>query len=204
MGRNRKFNENEALEAAMLVFWSKGYEASSVQELLDAMGINRASLYSSFGDKRALFAAALKRYAENVNRCNLGLLEGEASAAVALGRYFDALLGLSSSDPVRLGCMLANTAVELAPHDKEIDRTVTGIFERAERAFETIIRRGQDSGEFSAHRDPQALARVLMTAILGLRVRSRCSICKSELRQLAEATLQVLELSGSESPIARP
>ena len=128
MARHKQFDREEALDRAMRLFWAKGYEASSISDLLGVMGLNRASLYDTFGDKRALFLAALERYVREVNRANLAILQSDGPAADALRGYFSTLVALSS-DEGRLGCMLANTAVEAeALHGSTDDHLVARAF----------------------------------------------------------------------------
>jgi AcrR family transcriptional regulator len=123
MARPREFDEAVVLDAAMQCFWSRGFEATSVKDLLGKTGITAVSLYNAFGDKRALFRTALDHYVEagigeRIRRCE-NLPPREAIAA-----FFDEILKRSLSDRERKGCMLVNAALEVAPHDGEFRKIV--------------------------------------------------------------------------------
>src|SRR5271165_1746433 len=116
MARPREFDETLVLDAAIQCFWSRGFEATSVKELIATTGIAAASLYNAYGDKRALFQAALDRYVEDnvgerIRRCEA------LPPRAAVGAFFDEILRRSLRDRERKGCMLVNAALEVAPHD---------------------------------------------------------------------------------------
>src|SRR5215207_4045492 len=114
MARHKEFDRDEALHKAMEVFWSRGYEAASVGELVEHMGINRQSLYDTFGDKHALFLQALDRYHEVESRKLLDLLERPGSVKRALRQLFTGVVEGSLCDGGRRGCLMGNAMSELA------------------------------------------------------------------------------------------
>ena len=119
IGRPKEFDEADVLQQAMEVFWAHGYEATSVQDLLDAMGINRASMYDTFGDKHALFMAAFEHYGRTVTRGVEEVLDGPGSPLANIRKVLTRMAGDVVGGRSR-GCLACNTAVELAPHDSEV------------------------------------------------------------------------------------
>src|SRR5690606_37524131 len=119
MGRPREFDETEVLDAAVDCFWEHGYEATSTRELADRMGLTGASLYNAFGDKRTLYRKALDHYIETSFEERVRRLEGRLPPRQAIGAFFAEIIQRSLDDDRRRGCMLVNSALEVAPHDPE-------------------------------------------------------------------------------------
>jgi TetR/AcrR family transcriptional repressor of nem operon len=163
-----------------------------VHDLLEEMGIGRGSMYDTFGDKRALFLAALERFEETrVSRAD-EILEGSASAVEGIRRLFETTIeGLVSYEP-RRGCLLANTAVELAPHDEQIARRISCYVRRTEDAFERALVRGRATGEIPADKDPKALARFLVSILHGVRVLARAGVDRAVLDDSVRTALEAL------------
>jgi TetR/AcrR family transcriptional regulator, transcriptional repressor for nem operon len=192
MARTKEFEPEAALTKAMDLFWRRGYEATSVQDLLLEMGIGRGSMYDTFGDKRALFLAALDRFEESrVSRAD-EILDNSASATEGIKNLFESTIeGLVSYEP-RRGCLLANTAVELAPHDEEVAARISRYVGRTEEAFERTLVRGQARGEIPADKDPKALARFLVSTLHGVRVLARAGVDRAVLDDSVRTALEVL------------
>jgi TetR/AcrR family transcriptional repressor of nem operon len=192
VARTKEFEPEKALTMAMDLFWRRGYEATSVHDLLEEMGIGRGSMYDTFGDKRALFLAALDRFEETrVSRAD-EILEGSASAVEGIRRLFETTIeGLVSYEP-RRGCLLANTAVELAPHDEQIARRISCYVRRTEEAFERTLVRGRATGEIPADKDPKALARFLVSILHGVRVLARAGVDRAVLDDSVRTALEAL------------
>ena len=197
MPRPAAFEREAVLEQAMRLFWRQGYEATSVQELVEATGLNRASLYNAFGDKHGLFLAAVDHYQESVSCMRLAGLEAEGPALAALRRYFEELIAFSTGDGRRLGCLITNTAIEMAPRDPASEERLRAGLARVEDAFYRLIRRGQQQGEIAAERDARALARFLLGLVQGLRVLARLDPQEDRLRDLVETGLASLAGGGS-------
>jgi TetR/AcrR family transcriptional regulator, transcriptional repressor for nem operon len=135
MARSREFEERAVLDATVQCFWSRGYEATSVHGLTDMLGITGGSLHNAFGDKRALYRRALDRYVEQRFGDRLSRFEGKSPPREALGVFFKAIIERSLSDTERKGCMLVNSALEMAPHDPELQRVVAEVPVRVEGFF---------------------------------------------------------------------
>jgi len=126
MARPREFDEAVALDAAMDCFWREGYEATSVRDLAARMGITGTSLYNAFGDKRSLFRQALQRYAERSTRERIARLESTLPPKQAIRAFLGEIVERSLDDRDRRGCLLVNSALEIAPHDPEVAAEVAG------------------------------------------------------------------------------
>src|SRR2546428_10205183 len=116
MPRPKAFDPDEALQKAMQVFWERGYEATSVEDLVQHMGLNRFSLYSTFGGKHQLFVAALERYRDTIVADLVGELEQSAAGLAAIRQFFTRLVDFFASSQGWCGCLMTHTAVELSPH----------------------------------------------------------------------------------------
>lgn len=194
MARPKEFDPDEALDKAMHVFWHKGYEATSMEDLLSAMDINRGSLYATFGDKRALFLKAMDRYCAGGGvGSRISILTQPGPALPLIRRFIGAMLEFGLSDPQRRGCLITNTVMELAPHEKDIARKVSGRLQMAEEAFFTLLTRAKHEGELAQEKDPRALARFLTTMMQGTIVMIKAGIPADQVRQTADTALSILD-----------
>lgn len=169
----KNFNADEALTKAMHAFWSHGYEATSISDLVECMGINRGSLYATFGDKRSLFMRALREYgAVHLHGWIAALTEahGPREAIIAA---FDRAVTTAIEDGSRDGCLLINTALELSPHDEEVGEFVGDCLTEMEIFFRDRIAQGQAAGEIPGHVAPIDTARALLGLFVAIRVFSR-------------------------------
>lgn len=166
MGRVREFDAGEALAAAMRVFWRQGYEATTVADLVEATGVAKASLYATFGDKHALYRAALESYAAGRDP---GIVERLAGPGPALPAIKE-LLSSYAAGPFDLGCFVVNAAVERLPGDDAVALTVEASWETVETALQGALARARAGGELRAEADPVRLARFLLVVLQGLRV----------------------------------
>jgi len=192
MARSKAFDPDVALRKAMQLFWRQGYEATSVDDLVHAMGVNRASLYATFGDKRTLFRLALERYIATVLAPRLDATESASSALAGLRGLLGELIAFAAGDPQRRGCLAVNAACELAGRDPEVTALLKGQAETLETRLARVIARAQANGELPRGRDPTALARLLASVIDGLRVRSKLSPDRAALESIAETAMAAL------------
>jgi TetR/AcrR family transcriptional regulator, transcriptional repressor for nem operon len=194
MPKPKTFNPDEALEKAMQVFWHKGFEATSMEDLLSAMDINRGSLYATFGDKRELFLKAMDRYCMDGGiGSRLSILNQSGPALPLLRLFIGTMLEFGLSDPLRRGCMITNTVMELAPHEKDIALKVSGRLRMAEDAFFNLLTRAKQEGELAKDIDPRTLARFLVTMMQGTIVMIKAGTPADVVRQTAETALSILE-----------
>jgi TetR/AcrR family transcriptional repressor of nem operon len=165
----KQFNEEEALGKALEAFWAHGYEATSMQELVDCTGVNRGSLYATYGDKRAIFLAALNQY-DDARRRMLSEFESRYTPKEAIRKVFEAFTTSVNEQGGNRGCLITNTALELAAHDEEIRGIVAAAQKDVESFFARMIRKGRASGEIGDHVKPSDAARGLLGSLLGLLV----------------------------------
>lgn len=173
--RTKEFEPDEVADAAMRVFWQRGYAATSIQNLVEGTGLSRSSLYSTFESKQGLFQQALRRY-EAVTTSNVALLSGSGASKTLIRELLMRVAEDELSDPQRRGCLVANAALELAGQDEEAAKLVAHNFQRLQKALEKLIQRGQQSGEVAAEKNPQALARFFVNTMQGMRVLSKGSM----------------------------
>jgi len=189
----KQFNVDDVLEKAMRTFWSKGYDATSMQDLVESMGINRGSIYDTFGDKRSLFLEALRRY-DDVERKNVlvNISNGRTPRAT-IRALLDAIISDTVVRKNRDGCFLVNSALELAPHDKDVAKIVSSGFKDIEDFFYDLIREGRIRGEFSKDINARNVSRMLLASIIGIRVISRSWPEKAVLNSIASQAMCLLE-----------
>lgn len=193
MARPKEFNPDEALEQAMHVFWHKGYEAASMEDLLTAMDLNRGSLYGTYGDKQKLFLACMDRYCANTVGSKLQLLNQPGPALQTLRQFIHGMVEFGLSDPQRRGCLIANTVMELAPHETEIRNKVAHALKMAEEAFFGVLCRAKEQGELRKEQDPRALARFVATMMQGTIVMIKAGASAEAVKQTAETALSMLD-----------
>ena len=137
------------------------------------MGLTGASLYNAFGDKRSLYRRALDCYVEQGFGDRIGRFERKLPPREALGAFFAEIVERSLSDKQRKGCMLVNSALEMAPHDPEFQRVVADVLVQVEGFFLRCVSAGQSDGTISGAQSAKDLARLLLSTLLGLRVLAR-------------------------------
>ena len=190
MARPREFDEDDVLERALATFWEHGYEGTSIDELVAATGLGRASLYGAFGDKEQIFARALERYCARAGD-SLGIGSDEPSARAALERMLRAMVTNSSPKSGPRGCFLLSTAVggdaPSVARDAYADYTA-----RLERALTALVRRGQESGELSRAGDAPSLARMLTVILKGIAASARAGRSKAQLEAAIETALALV------------
>lgn len=193
MPRRKQFDPDRALNQAMELFWERGYEGTSVQDLLDRLGINRFSLYAAFGSKRSLFLRALDRYRDSVATEWLGRLEAPDAGLEEVRAYFHASVRRLSGPNGWRACLMLNSAVERVPHDQRAAEKVRAHLERLERAFRAALEQAQGRSQMRAGHDPVRLARYLTGSVQGLGVLAKIYGDPKVLEDYTAQVLAVLE-----------
>jgi TetR/AcrR family transcriptional repressor of nem operon len=139
MARPREFDENKVIESLVDVFWDKGYEAASMQDLVAATGLLKGSLYGAFGDKHALYLMALKHYNRTRLQAGIDMLNGEGSAHQKITRLFDGVIEATKKGFFAGGCLLCNASIEMAASDKEVKSEVKTTIRRLRLALIEIL-----------------------------------------------------------------
>ncbi|MFF7249168.1 TetR/AcrR family transcriptional regulator [Embleya sp. NPDC008237] len=193
MARPRKFDEEEAVQAALEAFWVAGYEATSTQDLCDATGLGRSSIYNTFTSKRDLFLRALRRYIEHMTSLQVANLESDRPVhdkirdllAVVVAEETDA-----SGD--RRGCLVVNTAIELAGRDPEVAQVLKRDYERRHAAIKAAIDTGRLDGDVDRDKDAGALAHAVIGTVSALRLAARSGVDRAGLEAIVNTTLGAL------------
>jgi TetR/AcrR family transcriptional regulator, transcriptional repressor for nem operon len=193
MARPREFDETAALEAAIACFWSRGYEATSVRDLAENMGLSAPSLYNAYGDKHALFVQALEHYLDRSMRERIERLKNSLPPKQAIREFIGEIIDLSVSDRERRGCFLVNSALELAPHDEKLRGLIADRLAELEGFFERSVRKAQAEGTVPRNSGAKDLARLLLGVILGIRVLARVRPERASLESLARPVLALLD-----------
>lgn len=192
MPRQKEFDVDAACERALNLFWRRGYAATSVNDLVDELGIGKASLYAAFGPKHQLYVTALRRYVERSAARIVVELGSEGSPVAAVrnlvDRYVDQAL-----DQGELGCLVVNAAIELMPADPEVAHLVERSWDTVEIALTVTLTRAVAEGEVQEHSEPAALAAFLLTFLQGIRVLGKRPDTAQRLRAAAAVALRVLD-----------
>jgi TetR/AcrR family transcriptional regulator, transcriptional repressor for nem operon len=171
MARPRQFDPDEVLDLSMRAFWEHGYHDTSVDDLVEATGVRPGSLYNAFhGGKHELFLGSLERYSKLVVPEKLGALERPGASVAEVRAYFDGLISDLLSPEGRMGCLMVNSAMELAAEDSEVSKVVRGHMARLERNAARALRNARRRGEIPKHIEPAAKATQLMATGMGLMV----------------------------------
>lgn len=190
-GRKREFDREEVLTLAMQHFWVNGYEGSGLTDLLDAVGIARQSLYSTFGNKHELFLEALDHFFVAEVEPKLRQLDGEHAGFQALTQFFESL-GKKGFGNFKLGCMLTNAITELAPGDSQVAKIAKQQLDRIEKAFQASVVAAQKAGNLRKDLKPNQVARLLLGTMHGVMVLAKTPSGKSKTKDIVSATLSVL------------
>ncbi|MEU7988299.1 TetR family transcriptional regulator [Streptosporangium canum] len=193
MARTKEFDPEVALQAAMELFWERGYETTSMADLVEHLGIGRASLYATFGGKHELYLKALRRYLETREPSPVETLSQPGPALPAVRGLVESYTEDSIRDQRRRGCMIVNAAGEMLPGDDTVARFVDANWTALETALASALIRAQAQGELAGDRDPRALARFLLVFLQGLRLTSKGLSDPARLRDAAAQALTVLD-----------
>lgn len=192
MARNREFDPKEALEKAMMVFWKKGFVDTSIDDLVDATGVSRYGLYGEFGSKRGLFLASLDHYQDTAVKAFFGIIEQPGAALTEIREYFDKVLELYSQPAGKLGCLMCNSATEVAPHDKGVEKKVQGALNRMTAGFSVALMNAKNREEVRADLDTKQAADFLTGILLGVSVMVRSGASKQMISNTVEMSLASL------------
>lgn len=193
MARPREFDRDEVVEKALQVFWRRGYQATSVSDLVEATGLNRGSLYDTFGDKHGLFLEAVERYRANVSARRLAALEEPGPLREKIAAFYQGIIDFASGEGRLLGCLMTNSTVELAPHDRDTRLVVAANMGAMEAGFRRVLVRARKSGELAQDKSPTDLARFFTATANGLNVMAKTAPDKATLRSVVRVALQSLD-----------
>ncbi|MFI9510862.1 TetR/AcrR family transcriptional regulator [Nocardia sp. NPDC052566] len=190
MARPRRFDEERAVDAAMRAFWRAGYEGTSTQDLCEATGLGRSSIYNTFSSKHDLFERALRRYMTVKNATIFELLDGDQPVRAKIRALLWQVVEAPEAEP--LGCLVVNSTVELAPRDPEVAATLREDQERRLAALTAAFESGRRAGDIDKSKNARDLAHFVNATIAGMRVAARGGADKSALTAIATTALSTL------------
>jgi TetR/AcrR family transcriptional repressor of nem operon len=193
MGRPKEFDRDQILDKATELFLRLGFTATSTQQLVEHLGINRKSIYAEFGSKQGLFEAVLERYDELTIGKNFGPLETSSAGLLEIGQIFELFARASRGKAAGLGCLLCNTAVERSNGDSATRPFVDHYIRRLTEAFRNALKNAQRCGEIDAKIDPLAQARFLTSTLLGIAVLVRAKSAPAIVEGAAQVARAHLE-----------
>lgn len=191
MARSKEFDVNQVLGKAMELFWQQGYEKTSMQELVDYMGIHRRSIYDTFGDKRTLFLSALSHYDELITKQTKKKVDSKFLVKQGIREVFNMIIYPNLKLPK--GCLSVNAAVELSLIDEEIATKIVGMFTKTEALFYELLKHGQETGEIAKRLEPEGMSYFLHNSLVGLRVLVKIEADEKKLESIVDVTLSVLD-----------
>jgi TetR/AcrR family transcriptional regulator, transcriptional repressor for nem operon len=190
MARHKEFDPDQALDKAMRLFWERGYEKTSVQDLVERTGVHKRSMYDTFGDKHSLYLRSLDRYVGAARADLDATLDGVGSPREALRTVLATSIG-NGVDP--RGCFAVTSASETALADPEVAHRVGDFFAASERLILDLVREGQRAGEIPARHDPEALATALHNGWIGVRIQARAGRGPDEIEQMVDGLLALID-----------
>lgn len=193
MPRVKRFDPDEVLEKAMNIFWEKGYHATSMQDLVDNLGINRASIYDTYGSKSELFEQTLKKYQKENAKRIADFLYQYINVREGLYYLFEMVINESCQEGPSKGCFVINTISELANSDDDLSKQMYLNKEEFEQIYFNYLQYGVNQGQISPYKDIKAIASYLYTLQGGLKVISKVQKNKEELLKTISTGLSVLD-----------
>lgn len=191
MARPRQFDPEEVLDAARDLFWARGYQATSLDDITAATGVNKPSLFSAFGDKAGLFGAVLERYHTMLLQYAKAMLEKPGSAKEAVRAWLTGYLPACSGARGKRGCLSANAGV--MPADAAIAKSVGAYNKQLELLIRQALERGREAGEFRRDFDTRGAARALIATQMGLMLMARFEPSANETRAAMDRALTILD-----------
>ncbi len=192
MSRPKAFAEQDALQAAMETFWQKGYHQTSMQDLVDAMGINRASLYDTFADKHTLYKLALTHYCDLNTAETAEAIAGADTARAKIQAIFSRVLQEISEDTDRKGCFITNATLEMLPHYTDVETIVNADNEQLRHTLSGILTTGKTAGELPAKLSVNEVVPYLINQLLGLRVLGKTNASPTALEAVVKLAMKVV------------
>lgn len=193
MARPLEFSPDEVVDQAMNIFWQKGYDATSLSDLLAAMNLSKSSFYQSFGSKHQLYEQCLLHYRHSISRKLLKELEAASLGMAFIEQLFNSIAEEVSQQRGRWGCMIMNSASAKAPFDESIAKIVNDGAKQFEKIFYKAVQRAQDEEDISSDKNAKSLAAYLVSSRSGLLAMAKAGATTAELKKIAEMTLTVLK-----------
>jgi TetR/AcrR family transcriptional regulator, transcriptional repressor for nem operon len=192
MPRPKAFNETEVLEKAMYLFWKKGYHHTTMQDLVDSMGINRASMYDTYGDKHQLYLACLNLYKNISTKIINNAIASEKSPIAQIRSLLNALATEAITDIENKCCFFANAALEMLPHDIQVNKIIIGNTKDINKLIEALIINAQQKGLINTNKSSTELAFFIQSNMYGIRVIAKNNPKPEQLYNLVDQVMEAL------------
>ena len=193
MARPREFDTLEVLNNAMNMFWTKGYKATSLNDLTESMGLSKSSFYLSFGSKHKVFLETIEHYKNTITAQVTSVASLDSPARKLIESLFNRAVSRITEEGGRRGCFLNNCAVEVAPNDAQAAEIINSGFGLMEEALYLLVRRAQVEGDVDSSKDARALARYLTSCLNGLLVTAKVNPAKDRLNDIVRLSLIALD-----------
>lgn len=193
MARTKKFDENQALEAALRLFWEKGYAATSLRDLEAGTGLNRASIYNTFGNKRRLFKRCLGLYVARVEAMLESIIGAATSAREAVKNWLAFVIDFQFNPETPGGCLVILSALERYQHDQETKEMVAALFRREREVMLKVLEQGVERGEFPSGFDCAGVAAAITATASGMVVLSMADAPVSALQEVVSGAMRLLD-----------
>lgn len=192
MARTKEFDENEVLNKAVDLFWLKGYNGTSMQDLVDGLGISRSSLYDTYGDKHTLYIKALECYQCTASAKISQIVNSNLPAKETIKQILEFITDELLGDHSRKGCFMVNAEVEVAPHDEAVKQMICRNDQQVEDIFYQVVKKGQDKGEIDHTQDGRAIARSIANTVKGMQVTAKSTTEKAVFDDIIRLALLML------------
>ncbi|MBK8557791.1 MAG: TetR/AcrR family transcriptional regulator [Lewinellaceae bacterium] len=192
MARPKAFDQAQVLDRAVELFWRKGYHATSIQDVVENLGINRASLYDTFGDKHTLYIKSLERYRTDQSQAMIRFLQGPGKPLDKIRILLATTAKATLQDQDLKGCFLVNATMELINTDQDVAAIVASNQSEMEHALEKTVQEGQDLGDIDDALDPRAVAAYLFSQLNCLRMMGKMQAAENVLANVISISLKTL------------
>ncbi len=191
MGRYKEFDKEAVLHKAMLVFWKKGYEATSIPDLLEAMDLSRSSLYETFGDKQTLYIEAINWY-KKWKQAKRDILVNATSAKSGIRQYFEIHIDSALDGESPKGCLITNAAVGMDSPDEQLNTLIRERFDELEKSFYELLRKGQETGEIMPEKDIKTLSYLLSNLNHSINIVAKVQGDRRKMQQMIDMVMEIL------------
>jgi len=195
VGRPREFDRDKALDTAVRLFWAQGYDATGTAQLADEMGIGRQSMYCAFGDKQDLYLEALSRYTDRQFQRIIDILDGPGTGLERIGKVLDVWIEMAE-DPHPMGCLLANTAIELGTRNPAVARALATKLERRRRTFLKVLSDTEAEGQLPAGLSAAEATALLLHLADGMAVAVRTRGGAREVHTMVTSVRKLFGITG--------
>ena len=193
MARTRQFDERQALQAAMLVFWEKGYDGTTINDLEQAMGLNRTSIYNAYGNKGALFERVMTCYKESVMADLFARLDSAPNIREGIRRMLNGALDIHFDEDNPGGCLVVLSVMESGQHDAQSIAGMQQTMQELKSALQSRIGKAKKSGELSGDLDAGATATTIPTTMAGMMVMGKANMSKAALKKTVSQVVGLLD-----------